>query len=333
MRKIYLALFMAGALCAGAQTISRDITMADGGVTDTTHIFVEDDRCVFRTVNSEPVYWKMTLEPKSGHERIFKSSWTMEPEFEVSIKDVFKGHYFNNGGDYLTTVSDDGLDVYMMGYIRITTGGEELDSIRIKVMILPQYPKILYGSLEGTFDWDKGSYGIPADMTVYVATGRAESWDNTFTFTPPPFDWTDCWGTTRSLPNDLGGENVSKYVWHYANWGMYITGFSLNRYGAIYGDTICSTDYIADDEIKAYVQSIISGVSRPSADPRVTPTMAGGIIRFGGTVTDVAVYDMHGRAVATCKSGEEVPFDAPAGCYVVAYKENGVFIRHRLLKR
>lgn len=256
-----------------AQTISNEVTLADGRVVDITHIFEDGDDPTFKTTDpTGQFYWTLELycKPYSDSNGNEQQKFTLydcnfSNNFSILLKEIKWGGYI----EYLQTsvypikyIDAENRDIYYKGRVSASKStGERIGSIEVTFNLAPSMPSLssINYSYEDIRIYPTGFPYLDGIWNVHIKCNRC---------TCLLIDRTNSHGghynsnhlfTLREeviSPKDLAVDIDMTYkMLPGINWGVWATVIAYNSYGtAISSDTVCSTDYITDPEILARIE-------------------------------------------------------------------------------
>lgn len=203
--------------------------------------------------------------------------------------------------------------------ISFYTDDNSCDSVDIRWVLLPDKPEISIVSFIFEYNWEEDCIWPDGILGINVNSAKMEScclWaSEAFLFEPPKI-------FKCGFPYEVDSSD-STYLEYDAEWGEYIAIEAINKYGTIYGDKICTTDYIDDPDVLARIEEIrleqsVGSVSSETTSPSFK--FHDNAIHFMTTPKNTLIYDMSGRIVYSGFGETRIDMsDVPSGLYILSY--------------
>lgn len=227
---------------------------------------------------------------------------------------------------------EDGSDhkIFKIRVIFRSEGGEQ-DSIDLKFDLLPTPPVINNVKFSYTFNWETNEIWPNGKLSFDVISERAGCFLLGFSYdclfeTPDEFPYWHIYeakGKTTTIVYD-------------AEWGEYITVKSLNGYGEVMGDTICTTDYIIDEDILKRIHNLQLGSVEQSElndNGDIITKWDNNTLTFETIVEEIYVFDIAGRLCLSKKATDKIEMsDLTEGIYIIAYQVKSKQYKFKITK-
>lgn len=242
-RHFILSIFLYFAIAGIAQTISSSIFFPNTGKSCEIDDVIIDSVCwrFQLTDSTETAFWKLRIYTIMNEDIMAVETQTMQHNFEFHPRSF---HKWNN-----CTRFYDGYDVLFHGYIEILNSSREIiERNELRINILPQIPRFenINFSLNSP---ESDIYNMGGDFSFDIIGARTNVLR---TLRSAPFLWADdkikFTGGGQNCPDD---EDIQRVYFRdkYSSWGRFYESVAMNDFGAVWSDTICTTDYILDADV------------------------------------------------------------------------------------
>jgi len=209
---------------------------------------------------------------------------------------------------------------------------KSVDSIQLKWNLLPSKPAISVVDFIYTYNFEDDSIWPNGYLILTAQSDNVEEYclwaSETFLFEPPSMF--HC-----GFPYDANEEGCT-YFEYDADWGEYIAIEAINKFGTIYSETICSTDYIKDPEVLKRLEEIKNGLSVEeisTTQSQPYSRIKDNTIVFETTVDNPRIVDISGKLICSVQSGADIDIsDFPSGFYILTYSINSKPYQSKFLK-
>lgn len=254
-----------------AQTISNEVTLADGRVVDITHVFEDGDDPTFKISGG---HYGCKLAVGLYCERHKDLSGGYSSEYQA-LNEQISNDYFTLK---LENVNWDGTIITLpyqriIPPMRFIVNSNESPYIKGKVYLIDNYENIL--------DSKEISFNVlptkPIIQNVTYSNCYIDNFNTSFNYLIGQWNMdivyssaeriniiqSLCWSKSKDnskfsliepRTTEQGMSGIIKYSNDKMDWGIWIYALAINKYGAVSSDTICSTDYITDPEILARIE-------------------------------------------------------------------------------
>lgn len=329
MTRIFLSIiFLIIATVSQAQTISPAILLRDSIYVDSTYKFVDADSMTFFLQGNADasLKWSLNINQKDGNSVPVLASEPGATSFGVRVSpDIFpRSTYYN----HVRVELDGDSSVYIRGFVCLYEDEAPVDSLHLMFNVMPSRPRVKNVRISGTFDYQYYGYIPLADLSIEFTSNNMEGCflarlesDSLNVFECPEFSVL----ISVEVPyQDINGY-THKIEWPHADWGEYYTIMSCNEYGSILGDTICTTDFIDDENVLACLEwlrlHMSTDIANNYADNALRVSLNNGWLYINGYAdTDIAtyVYQLNGQLVHKSASGNKINLNhLPKGVYII----------------
>lgn len=305
-------------LCAWSHKVNIDISKLTESDTLT---ILEDDTCIFKSLNGRNANWNLKLWGKKGYEKYCIESADKRTDaivYSLNVDAVnvsWPSTWHFNDPHNPTKFLHKGILEYDDGY--------QEKNIHLNFDILPPKPKIknvkfLYDSFD-----EKDFVFYNSKFVIDIEAGHCDY----LTFLLSDFNVSQqkhlIWIAYIDMrdPPDLAG-TPPRYQINYDDdwyWDRKYALFSFNKYGhSVNSDTIYTCDYILDEQVRAAflkATEVKNVLQYDAIDTDAVIALHNGTIRVSSIVREVSIYNTNGRLVKKAYGGD--CFSLPKGLYII----------------
>ncbi len=298
-----------------------------------------ENNCFFKgftplfSVDSSPKIWSFYLSTENGDYKVWETSertstWNFKVD-DIPFRDIADKAIYRIEND---------SSLYWKGFVGIsnTPNGKLLDRYPITLNLLPASPcisdiELLY---EG-YDWEH-DYLINPKFRFLVTSKRMEKC--LVGHTDPmllPGDF--FFFLYIIIYSEKEGDSISIEENEVIQWNEYLKIVAQNDFGsAVFGDTLCTTNYIKDEAILQRIKQMETSISDVKSDDDMI-CWDGHFLTFdqASQIRRIIIYDGDGKTNKTYTSQSSIDLSAmPSKMYLVAcYLKNGKIITKKIIKK
>lgn len=335
-RNFLSIIFFIIATVSQAQTISPAILLRDSIYVDSTYKFVDADSMTFflRGNADASLKWSLNINQEEGSSIPVLASEPGATSFGVKVSpDIFPRYRVE---------LDEDSSVYIRGFVCLYEDEAPVDSLHLLFNVMPSRPRVKNVCISGTFDYQYYGYVPLADLSIEFTSNNMErcflarlASDSMNVFEFPKFSVL----IYEEVPyQDINGY-IHKIEWPHADWGEYYTIMSCNEYGSALGDTICTTDFIDDENVLACLEwlrlHMSTDIANNYADNALRVSLNNGWLYINGYAdTDIAtyVYQLNGQLVHKSASDSKIDLNhLPKGVYIIELRIHNTIHRKTII--
>lgn len=244
MKRHFLSLIsLCYAVSAMTQTISSSVFFPDAGVSCEIEDVITDTACWhFELADpTETAFWRLGIYTVTGRDTMVVETQTMQKNIEFRPR-LF--HKWSTCARFYEL-----YDVLFHGYIEILNSSRQIvERKELSFNLLPQIPK--FENISYFIDSsEQNIYRMSGEFSFHIIGARTDIFR---TLRSAPYMWPDdeikFLGVIQDYPPHEQAQHTHVYD-EYSPWGRFYKTIAMNDFGAVYSDTICTTDYILDEDV------------------------------------------------------------------------------------